>query len=87
MFAIYHQGKYYRAFERDFKAKYYHTCSVLKYFVVGGRHSDYVRSNVVFQLSESGKNWTNTTMKYARYLHGATTVPKESQDHCKVLKV
>ena len=60
---------------------------LLKYFVAGGIDSDDVPSNLVFQLSESGKNWTNTTMKYPRSYHGATTVPKECQDHCKVLKV
>ena len=54
-----------------------------KYFVAGGVHSNWESFDDVLILSDDGKNWTNTAMKYARSFHGASVVPEETKNYCK----
>jgi len=52
-----------------------------RFLLTGGYDGEYLKD--VLLLNEDGKNWTKTSMKYARRNHGVSTVPETIGKHCK----
>ena len=53
-----------------------------KYFVAGGESNNKILDEVLM-LTKDGKNWTQTTMKYARENHAVSVVPEDIKNYCQ----
>ena len=53
-----------------------------KYFVAGGESNNKILDEVLM-LTKDGKNWTKTTMKYARENHAVSIVPEDIKNYCQ----
>merc|ERR1719348_2385096 len=52
-----------------------------RFLLTGGYDGEDLKD--VLLLNEDGKNWTKTSMKYAREYHGVSSVPETIGKHCK----